>query len=395
MARNLLTVFCNPLLDASIWVDDEFLQQHSLKVNDQILALTEAHRDLIKQVFTTALEQQQKSQNHTDINPSKKETVVLSAGGAGQNTARAAQWLLPQGGVVYSGAVGKDSLGQMLRSVAEDEGVQVRYYEVPDETMPTGTCLCLLSQEGKARSLVASLDAACHFHQSHLDSDSALKAALESTAILYVTGFFLSSSVETVRRLFITDKTYKMTAMNLSAPFVIDLLLTGNLEVLKGVDILFGNRDELDAWCSARKCIENGISTGQLMTPGEADLMTFVRRALVITDGSRPTTIVLRTHKNNDSEIDVLEKFIVQVDSLPSECIVDTTGAGNAFVGGFLAHLLKLSNESCANDVALDKDFLEDACRVGHALARHVIQELGVHFPQQLKPSSISAFLYT
>ena len=58
------------------------------------------------------------------------------------------------------------------------------------------------------------------------------------------------------------------------------------------------------------------------------------------------------------------------VEALPSELLVDTNGAGDAFVGGFLAQIL------------LNKS-LEEAVRAGHFAARTIIQRSGCTFPKE------------
>jgi adenosine kinase len=58
------------------------------------------------------------------------------------------------------------------------------------------------------------------------------------------------------------------------------------------------------------------------------------------------------------------------VDPLPKELLVDTNGAGDAFVGGFLSQLL------------LGKG-LDECVRAAHFAARVVIQRSGCTFPKE------------
>lgn len=69
--QGALIAVCNPLLDITATVDKEFLAKWGLKENDAILA-EEKHSRLFGEI-------------------KEKYNVVYSAGGAGQNTARAAQ----------------------------------------------------------------------------------------------------------------------------------------------------------------------------------------------------------------------------------------------------------------------------------------------------------------
>ena len=57
------------------------------------------------------------------------------------------------------------------------------------------------------------------------------------------------------------------------------------------------------------------------------------------------------------------------VEALPKELLVDTNGAGDAFVGGFLSQL------------AQGKE-MADCVRAGHYAARVIIQRSGCTFPK-------------
>jgi sugar/nucleoside kinase (ribokinase family) len=79
--------------------------------------------------------------------------VKYIAGGAGQNSMRACQWMaqLPNS-VGYIGSIGKDKNGDILRDAAVKDGV-TPYYHV-DPTTPTGTCACLIHEKERYTSLV-------------------------------------------------------------------------------------------------------------------------------------------------------------------------------------------------------------------------------------------------
>jgi len=58
------------------------------------------------------------------------------------------------------------------------------------------------------------------------------------------------------------------------------------------------------------------------------------------------------------------------VDALPAELLVDTNGAGDAFVGGFLAMLSKGKE-------------IKECVEAGHWASRVVIQRSGCTFPEK------------
>src|SRR4051812_36668601 len=96
--------FCNPLLDISAHVEPEFLDQYDLKANDAILAGVK-HSGLAEHL-------------------QKNYSVIFSAGGAGQNTLRGAQHLLPPNSTQFFGCIGSDQNGKILESAAFKDGLE-------------------------------------------------------------------------------------------------------------------------------------------------------------------------------------------------------------------------------------------------------------------------------
>merc|ERR1711920_188513 len=81
------------------------------------------------------------------------------------------------------------------------------------------------------------------------------------------------------------------------------------------------------------------------------------KRTVVVTQGKDPTIVVVNGH--------VTEHAIT---ALPKKKLVDTNGAGDAYVGGFLAGLSKgLSVAEC--------------CKVGAYSASVIVQHSGCTFP--------------
>ena len=82
-------------------------------------------------------------------------------------------------------------------------------------------------------------------------------------------------------------------------------------------------------------------------------------RTVVITQGADPTVVATQG-----------KLYQVPVITLPKEKLVDTNGAGDAFVGGFLSQLLT------------GKD-IHECCRAGNYAAHIVIQRSGCTFPSK------------
>lgn len=356
-----LVVFCNPLLDVILSVDVGFLAQHNLRANDQILAMTPEHASLVDAVTA-----------------GKHGSVQFGAGGAGQNTARAASWLLTgyrgECQVHYCGAVGKDESAQELAVQAGKTGIHAEYIALDSE--PTGSCLCLLNDSGRNRSLLARLGAARCFNQAltaNPECRRTVRNLVSHASLLYITGFFLSScSRETLLSEIFANPPSPSTliTMNLSAAFLCGMI--DDPEILSRVDVMFGNEAEVLAW--------HAHHTGTKDAPASVEeaarlLSRSVCRLVVITQGSQDTLVVF-----SDSE------ELIRVPVNPVSSIVDTNGGGDAFVAGFLAWMLV----NCEDP--LSPSNVTNACLLGHAMAAYIISRVGVSFDPDA-PASLPSFL--
>lgn len=85
--------------------------------------------------------------------------------------------------------------------------------------------------------------------------------------------------------------------------------------------------------------------------------------------GTRPRTVVFT---QGEKYVVVAHEGVVTeypVEPLAKELIVDTNGAGDAFVGGFLARLV-------------EKKAISECVRSGNFAARTVLQQSGCKFPK-------------
>jgi len=339
MAREgILLGMGNPLLDISASVDKDLLEKYELKANDAILA-DEKHKPLYRELVD-------------------KWDVDYIAGGATQNSIRVAQWILqtPKS-VSYMGCIGNDDFGKKLEEKAGGDGVHVNY--LIHESQPTGTCAVLLT--GKHRSLVANLGAANHYKKDHLVEDKNW-ALVDKADCFYIGGFFLTVSPESILQVakHAAEKN-KVFSLNLSAPFICQFFKDPMMEVMPYVDILFGNETEMGIFAK-----EQNLGTEDLKEIAKKivelpKVNAQRKRMVIITHGKEPTLVTA------DGEV---QEFPVTL--IKEEDIVDTNGAGDAFVGGFISQL------------ALGKE-VKDCIRCGHYAANFMIQQSGCELPG--KPS--------
>lgn len=326
----------NPLLDISAEVPEDILTKYGVSLNNAILA-EEKHLPLYEELAS-------------------KFPVQYIAGGATLNSIRVAQWMLQiPGSTAYFGAIGSgDNFGETLETCAQDDGVRVLLQKTPN--VATGTCAVLIN--GGERSLVANLAAANTFTPAHLETVEA-QSAIVASKVIYVSGFFLTVSVDSILSVAKhTIENNKIFCMNLSAPFLIQFFADQMAAVMPYADFVFGNESEAEAY-GAAKGYGSDLKQVALKLAAQPKASGCRPRVVVFTQGST-STIVACQGKVTEYPVEPLAK----------NQLVDTNGAGDAFVGGFLSQLVQQKP-------------LEDCVRAGHFAARTIIQRSGCTFPKE------------
>jgi adenosine kinase len=282
--------------------------------------------------------------------------VEYIAGGATQNSIRVAQWMLQkEGATAYMGCVGEDKFSTQMRASCEADGVKTNY--MVDASTPTGTCAVIV-KDGE-RSLCAALNAANNYKASHLDEPSNF-ALVEQAKFYYMAGFFMTVSPESIMRVAKHACENKKTfMMNLSAPFLMQVppFLATLMEALPYVDILFGNESEALTFAESQQWDTKDIKEIALKISAMPVAEGKPSRTVVITQGCDPTVVA---RDGSATEYAVIP--------LAKEDLVDTNGAGDAFVGGFISQLVQ------GSDVA-------KCCAAGNYAANKIIQESGCKCP--------------
>ncbi|XP_049615200.1 adenosine kinase isoform X3 [Syngnathus scovelli] len=369
LSENTLFGMGNPLLDIIAVVDKDFLNKYGLKPNDQILA-EDKHKALFEEIV-------------------KRKEVEYHAGGSTQNSVKIAQWMIqkPHKVATFFGCIGTDRFGEILKKKSEEAHVDARYYEQSCE--PTGTCAACIT--GDNRSLVANLAAAqCYKKEQHLDLDSnwdlVTKAKVYYIAMpwrnhrgegrggggqskrqslppgppLSQDGFFLTVSPESMLKVAKhASQNNKLFCINLSAPFICQFFNTAMMELMPYVDILFGN--ETEAATFAKQLDFQTEDIGEIAR---------LARNLPKDNPAMPRVVVF-TQGKDDTVATTGEKVTMfPVLDIDQNHIVDTNGAGDAFVGGFLSELVQ-------------EHPLEECIRAGHYAANVIIRRVGCTFPEK------------
>lgn len=326
----------NPLLDIQAVGSQELLDKYGLKANDAILAEPK-HVPLYEELL-----------NNYD--------AKLIAGGAAQNTARGAQYILPPNSVVYLGGVGDDKYAAILKDAVREVGLRVEYRV--DAKEPTGRCGVVIT--GHNRSLCTDLAAANHYDLDHLKSPEIWKL-VEGAQFYYVGGYHFTVCPPAIQALgeeaAAKDKVF---VVNFSAPFIPQFFKDPLDASAPYWDYVICNESEAEAYAKSHDL------------PNATDVKAIARAVadLPKANAKRPRTVVI-TNGTGATVVAVQGRGDVSeypVHAIEESKINDTNGAGDAFAGGFVAGLV----QGKPLDASVD---------MGHWLARLSIQELGPSYP--------------
>ena len=129
-------------------------------------------------------------------------------------------------------------------------------------------------------------------------------------------------------------------------------------ECMPYCDIVFGNETEAETYGEVNGYGKD-IQTIALKLAAQPKASGTRPRVVVFTQGSESTIVACEGKVN-----------VYAVEALAKELLVDTNGAGDAFVGGFMSQLLQGKNYA-------------ECVRAGHWGARTIIQRSGCTFPAQ------------
>eukprot|EP00803_Ostreobium_quekettii_P007328 evm.model.scf_1728.5 EVM.evm.TU.scf_1728.5 scf_1728:31503-34768(-) len=226
-----------------------------------------------------------------------------------------------------------------------------------DQEAATGTCGAGIV--GGERTLVANLAAANNYKVKHLEEKENF-ALVEDARIVYIAGYFMTVCVPAMKMVaqHICEHN-KIFAMNLSAPFLMQVppFKTALMELLPYVDYLFGNETEAETFAESEGWETRDIEEIARKISSMPKQNGCRGRTVVVTQGKDPVVVALNGKVS-----------LYPVKLLPKDKLVDTTGAGDSFVGGFLSQLVVGRS-------------IEECCRAGNYAASVVVQMSGCTVP--------------
>ena len=218
--------------------------------------------------------------------------------------------------VGFIGKVNEDDLGNKYEEGLKKENVKY-FYSKKKEELPTGTCLILISPDSE-RTMCTFLGTAGKINENDVDIN-----AVKDSEMIFLEGYLWDEG--SPKKAF--DKAIQnanKVAMSLSDQFCVERHKQHFLELVKDkLDITFANEQEIMSLINAKN-FEEVITFGKQLG-----------KIIVITRGEKGSIAI------NKNEVS-------QCDSQKNLKIVDLTGAGDLFAGGFLhGHINKLPTKKC------------------------------------------------
>ena len=214
--------------------------------------------------------------------------------------------------------------------------------------------------------MCTDLGAANHYSIEHLRSDK-IWAHAKAAEYFYVGGYHLTVSPEAALALGAEAAARNVPfVFGMGAPFIAYAFKEPLDNVWEYADYTFGNETEATAWAEVHGLETKTTSASDIKAIAKAMALYAKKnekraRTCVITQGTEPTVVAVADGKGGVQ----IKEFPVHV--IEKSEIVDTTGAGDAFAGGFLAGLV----DGKPLDVCVD---------MGMWLAAKGLRELGPRF---------------
>ena len=234
--------------------------------------------------------------------------------------------------VGFIGKVSDDKLGEKYEEGLKKENVKY-FYDKKKEALPTGTCLILVTPDSE-RTMCTFLGTAGKINENDVSSE-----AVKKSQIILLEGYLWDEG-DPKKAFEKAIQSANKVAMSLSDQFCVDRHKPHFLELVKNkLDITFANEQEIMSLIDAKNF---------------DDVITFSKslsKTVVVTRGEKGAVAV-----NGDEVVECGIKEGLK--------IVDLTGAGDLFAGGFLhGHVNNMS--------------LKDSLEKGTEMSSKVIQQIG------------------
>ena len=244
----------------------------------------------------------------------------------------------------FVGRVAADQLGEVFAHDIRAAGVS--FLSAPSAgTTPTGRCLIAVTPDGE-RSMSTFLGAAQELTEADLDP-----ASVEAAQILYLEGYLWDPPAPRAamrKAIAVARAKGRKVALTLSDTFCVNNHRDDFKELLAGhVDLMFGNEHEV---CALYETKSLDAAMEELAKHACIAVVTRSAEGAVVLEGGR--------------------RHVVEGERVAN--VVDTTGAGDMFAGGFMAGLVQGRP-------------LVDCARMGNIAAAEIITHYGARAEADLQ----------
>ncbi len=233
------------------------------------------------------------------------------SGGSAANTVAAVAALGGSPGFV--GRVADDQLGEVFAHDISAAGVAFTTAPATGAS-PTGRCLIAVTPDGE-RSMSTFLGAAQELSEADLDA-----ASVEAAQILYLEGYLWDPPAPRAamrKAIAVARAKGRKVALTLSDVFCVNGHRADFKELLAGhVDLMFGNEHEV---CALYETKSLDAAMAELAKHACIAVVTRSSEGAVVLEGGR--------------------RHVIEGEKVAN--VVDTTGAGDMFAGGFMAGLVQ------------------------------------------------------
>lgn len=336
---NSIIALGNPIVDISAEVDKESLEKYNLEWGGTVFA----------------------NQNNvgffTDLESRPQVTYI--PGGSIQNTLRVAAWRLSkefgknnQFSLTMLGAVGEDKYKEKIMNALKMAGVTPLLQEIQNSE----TSRCGVAIYKKERCLLPQIRASNCLSMDFIKKN---REKIDDNNALLIEGYFLQEKFDICKELCQDfSENEKFIILTLSSVFIVKAHKEKVQEISNYANMIVGNMDEFREFADT-----SGENYREIFEKAANMLSRKNDRLFVITNGKKPTLVAKYDYDKENME-NILYSY---TDEMNFDEIVDLNGAGDAFLGGFLAQYMKGSK-------------LTECCRVGNDVASIILKNVGCTF---------------
>lgn len=319
--KYLVSAFGNAIVDTLILIEDKFLTENSI---------TKGSMTLINQDIADKL--------------SNLEYQKISSGGSACNTVATMSCLGTK--CSFIGKVGNDQFGKIFSDNLKQANCDFKS-QYSDIENSTSKSFILVSKEDGERTMMTYLGKSSELDNIYNEDIT------QNSEIIYIEGY-LWDKQETIDVL--NDIIHnahinnKKIAFTLSDSFCVLRHKESFLKLIKHIDILFANEDEIKILIDIMDPILEHYKFNNIFE-------------------INPNINLIVTMSDQGSAI-ITKENLQHVKTTPIKNIIDSTGAGDAFAAGFLFAL------------SHNLDF-EKSAKIGNIFAGQIIQKIGARFDNE------------